>query len=133
MTEIADIAPFRARVRYAECDAFGELQPMAWASLFDSALADALGQRGIELHELRRPEAVLRVSALQLAIEQPLHYDERVAIRVETSLIDSQGWIVQLQAELESRGQSVAHCRISHGWRQEAEVGVITRLAAALP
>lgn len=132
MAETTAIAPFEARARYAECDAWGELHPMAWASLFDSALADALGQRGIALHELRHPSAALRVSAVKLEIHRPLRFDEGVTITVVASHINLQGWVVELQAHDGRDPDALASCQLGHSWRREADAGALSGLQAAL-
>ncbi len=130
MTAPLPFEPFQARVRYAECDAWGELQPMHWTALFDSALADALRQQGVDLRELVRPQAVLRLAGVTLYIDQPLRYDDEVRIAVQGSRVDRHRWQVDMQALAARSDQLCARCTQTFAWRHGVEDAVLARLSA---
>ena len=74
--------PYRVRVRYAECDAWGELHAMYLVPYFDGAVAEAFKQRGIDWRQATKPDGPYHLAGLQIEVNQSPGYDSDLEIRV---------------------------------------------------
>jgi acyl-CoA thioesterase FadM len=101
MTSQAATVPYRVRVRYAECDAWGELQLFQWHALFDAAVADGLLQRGVDWRQATQPGQALRPLGMQLHVLAPAGYDDDLCFELTGARIE--GDRVTLCAEARRR------------------------------
>lgn len=98
MTDTATLTPCTVRVRYAECDAWGELQLSHWHALFDGALAHAMGQLGLDWRQATHPAQALRPAGSRLAVDAAVGYDEELEFAVTGAGMQGGGVAVQLVA-----------------------------------
>ena len=78
MTDAATTTSYRVRVRYAECDAWGELQLSQWLALFDGAVAHGLGVLGIDWRQATHPAQALRPAGARLEVAASVGYDDEL-------------------------------------------------------
>ena len=84
MERTVDEAPFRARVRYAECNAHGELPLATYVNYFGEAAAQALRRVGLDLQALTARGGVLREGAVaDLVMFDPDEVASEDAVLVE--------------------------------------------------
>ncbi len=119
------------RIRYAECDAWGELHPQHLQSLFDSAVADAFLQLDVDWRQVTQPSGLLRCVGLELHIDVTAGYDDQIDVGITgAGLQENELWI---KATAVRRGglQRVAMARLRYAPRTTATT-VHERLARLL-
>ncbi len=110
MTDNATLVPFTVRVRYAECDAWGELQLAQWHALFDAALAHALGQLGIDWRQATHPAQALRPAGSRLAVAAAAGYDDELGFTLAGAGVHAGGVGFELFAQRVGGGPVLARC-----------------------
>ena len=111
--------PYRARVRYAECDAWGELQPFALYALFDAAVAHAFGQLGVDWRETTKPGQALRAGGVRMDVTTPLTYDNEVVFTVTDVRIERSALDIDVHAQHAGRSVQAASAVLSFVPRSE--------------
>lgn len=119
MSERWAVQPYRARVRYAECDAWGELQPFALYALFDAAVAHAFGQLGVDWREMTKPGQALRAGGVQMDVTMPPTYEDDVDFTVTDVRIEPSALDIDVHAQMASRAVRAASAVLSFVPRSE--------------
>lgn len=119
MSERWAVQPYRARVRYAECDAWGELQPFALYALFDAAVAHAFGQLGVDWREMTKPGHALRAGGVQMNVSMPMTYDDEVDFIVTDVRMENTSLDIDVHAQQASRAFRTASAVLSFVSRSE--------------
>ena len=104
MESAVEQAPFRTRVRYAECNAHGELPLAPYVNYFREAAARALQAVGADLQDLTSKGGVLREGGVSVDVHQSPAYDDEV--RVEVGLESLGGSDFTLRLELRRTGRT---------------------------
>lgn len=92
MSSPTPAADFRARVRYAECNAHGELALAGYVNFFGEAAAQALRRLDVDLRVLTARDGELRESACDVSIRRSPAYDEEVAVDVGLEALQDDGF-----------------------------------------
>lgn len=90
--------PYTVRVRYAECDAWGELHAMYLVPYFDGAVSEAFKQHGIDWRQATKPDGPFHLAGLQIDINQSPGYDSDLEIRVLEASLDEMKLEVRVAA-----------------------------------
>ena len=121
MTNRSNLDPYRVRIRYAECDSFGELQAMHWVSLADDALADAMRQQDIDWRRITHPDGPLRLAALAVSVSRAPTYDQQVDLRATVQQATAERVEVGVVAELAHGPTALAEIRLTFSPRTDAQ------------
>lgn len=120
MSSPTPAADFRARVRYAECNAHGELALAGYVNFFGEAAAQALRRLDIDLRALTARDGVLRESACEVTIVQSPAYDEEVVVTVGLAALQDTGFALHFVLRAAHRRDSLATGRIGYEVRPGA-------------
>lgn len=97
MERTAGEAAFRARVRYAECNAHGELPMATYVNYFSEAAAQALRRMGLDLQALTAKEGVLREGGVWLDVHQSPAYDDEIQVQVGLDALRDADFTLRLE------------------------------------
>ena len=138
MTDTATLTPFTVRVRYAECDAWGELQLSQWHALFDAALAHAMGLLGIDWRQATHPAQALRPAGSRLAVAATAGYDDELEFTLAVAAVRGDGLGAELVARRAGGGPVLARCGLDFANRGGTQAprplpAALVRALARLP
>jgi len=110
--------PYRARVRFAECDAWGELQLFALHALFDAAVEHAFAQLGVDWRGITHPAQVLRGAGLCMNVAKAPGCDDEIDFEVTGVRIGQAGLEIDVAARQARGGPELATAVLSFVRRQ---------------
>lgn len=114
MSETPDLSYHAARVRFAECDAHGELQMASCVNLFSEAAALELRRVDVDLRALSAPGGGLREGAIVVQMHQPPGYDDELAIQVHLDEITATEFTLGLEMRRIGRPPLLAEGRVRY-------------------
>lgn len=120
MERTVDEAAFRARVRYAECNAHGELPLATYVNYFGEAAAQALRRVGLDLQALTARGGVLREGAIAVEVHESPAYDDEVLVVVGLDALRDTDFTLRLELRRQYRGDLLAQGSIRLAARPSA-------------
>lgn len=120
MSSVHQAADFQARVRYAECNAHGELALAGYVNFFGEAAAQALRRLDVDLRPLTARDGLLRESACDVSIHRSPAYDEEIAVDVGLEALEDADFSLHFTLRGAHRSDVLATGRIRYEVRQRA-------------
>jgi acyl-CoA thioesterase FadM len=111
------LPPLRLRVRYAECDADGELFPAAIVHFSVEGLAAALTAAGLDLHELASPRGPLRAAGVHLTVDAAAPYDSELDVLCLGATVDASAAQFRLRVQHRRGAARVAEATLHYAAR----------------
>ncbi|TDP60454.1 acyl-CoA thioesterase [Roseateles toxinivorans] len=114
MNPDSDNKVFRARVRYAECDAHGELSMASCMNYFSEAAAAALRSVDIDLRAMTAKGGPLRECAVTTQLHRALGYDDEIEVSVRLEDQKPQEFTLAFEMSLLREQRMVAEGRMRY-------------------
>jgi acyl-CoA thioesterase FadM len=105
---------FRARVRYAECDAHGELFIASCVNYFSEAAAIALRSIDIDLRAMTAKGGALRECGVMAQLHRALGYDEEIEVLARLEEQQPQEFTLAFEVSLLRERRLVAEGRMRY-------------------
>ncbi len=105
---------FRVRVRYAECDAHGELSMASCVTYFSEAAAAALRSVDIDLRALTAKGGPLRECAVMTQLHRALGYDDEIEVSARLEEQQPQEFTLAFEMSLLRERRLVAEGRMRY-------------------
>lgn len=105
---------FRARVRYAECDAHGELFMASCVNYFSEAAAFALRSIDIDLRAMTAKGGALRECAVMAQLHHALGYDDEIEVVARLEEQQTQEFTLAIEVRLLRERRLVAEGRMRY-------------------
>ena len=118
MDQEADDFCFRARVRYAECNAHGDLPLATYVTYFCEAAAWALRRVGFDLTAQLARDGILRESGVVVDVLASPSYDDEVVVTVELESLQDDAFVLACMLRRRYGNGLLANGRLSYAHRR---------------
>jgi acyl-CoA thioesterase FadM len=123
MSADSDNKVFRARVRYAECDAHGELFMASCVNYFSEAAAFALRGIDTDLRTMTAKGGALRECAVMVQLHHALGYDDEIEVVARLEEERPQEFVLAFEVSLLRERRLVAEGRVRYAARPSSSGG----------